>query len=71
MRANGGGKAEPSGASCDRAKGGIEHVRVNERSQLPCTNVRTITVDGTHGTGRALEVLSVYDRLGCHVIGLQ
>ena len=34
-------------------------------------NVRTIVVDGTHGVGRALDVLSVYDRLGCDVIGLQ
>ena len=30
-----------------------------------------MTVDGTHGVGRALDVLSVYDRLGCDVIGLQ
>ena len=28
-------------------------------------------MDGTHGIGRALDVLSVYDRLGCDVIGLQ
>ena len=34
-------------------------------------NVRTIVVDGTHGFGPALDVLSVYDRLGCDVIGLQ
>ena len=34
-------------------------------------NVRTMAVDGTHGFGRALDVLSVYDRLGCDVIGLQ
>ena len=33
--------------------------------------VRTIAVDGTHGVGRALDVLSVYDRLGCDVIGLE
>ena len=33
-------------------------------------NVRTIAVDGTHVVGRALDVLSVYDRLGCNVIGL-
>ena len=33
--------------------------------------VRTIAVDGTHGVGRALDVLSVYDRLGCDIIGLQ
>ena len=25
----------------------------------------------THGVGRAVDVLSVYDRLGCDVIGLQ
>ena len=30
-----------------------------------------MAVDGTHGVGRALHVLSVYDRLGCDVIGLQ
>ena len=34
-------------------------------------NVRTMAVDGTHGVGRALDVLSVYDRLGCDVISLQ
>ena len=34
-------------------------------------NVRTMAVDGTHGVERALDVLSVYDRLGCDVIGLQ
>ena len=34
-------------------------------------NVRTMAVDGTHGVGRALDVLSEYDRLGCDVIGLQ
>ena len=34
-------------------------------------NVRAIVVDGMHGVGRALDVLSVYDRLGCDVIGLQ
>ena len=33
-------------------------------------NVRMMAVDGTHGVGRALDVLSVYDRLGCDVIGL-
>ena len=30
-------------------------------------NVRTMAVDGTHGVGRALDVLSVYDRLGCDI----
>ena len=34
-------------------------------------NVRTMAVDGKHGVGRALDVLSVYDRLRCDVIGLQ
>ena len=34
-------------------------------------NVRTMTVDGTHGVGRALEVLSAYNDLSCDVIGLQ
>ena len=28
-------------------------------------------MDGKHEVGRALDVLSVYDRLGCDVIGLQ
>ena len=30
-----------------------------------------MAADGTHGVGRALDVLSVYDRQGCDVIGLQ
>ena len=30
-----------------------------------------MAVDGTHGVGRALDVLSVYDQLRCDVIGLQ
>ena len=34
-------------------------------------NVRTMAVDGTHVVGRALDVSSVYDRLGCDVIGLR
>ena len=34
-------------------------------------NVRTMAVDGKHGVGQVLDVLSVYDRLGCDVIGLQ
>ena len=34
-------------------------------------NVGTMAVDGTHGVGRELDVLSVYDRLGCDVIDLQ
>ena len=32
-------------------------------------SVRMMAVDGTHGVGRALDVLSGYDRLGCDVIG--
>ena len=38
---------------------------------VPTHNVRTMVVDGKHGVGRALDVLSVYDRLGCDVIGLR
>ena len=34
-------------------------------------NVRTMAVDGTHVVGRALDVLSMYDRLRCDIIGLQ
>ena len=34
-------------------------------------NVRTMAMDRTHGVRRALDILSVYDRLGCDVIGLQ
>ena len=30
-----------------------------------------MAVDGTRGVGRALDVSSVYDRLGCDIIGLQ
>ena len=30
-----------------------------------------MAVDGTHGVGRALEVLSAYNDLSCDVIGLQ
>ena len=36
-RANGGGEAEQSGAFYDSAKGGIEHVHVGGKSQLPHT----------------------------------
>ena len=36
-RVNGDGEAEQSGASCDKAKRGIELVRVDWRSQLPRT----------------------------------
>ena len=34
-------------------------------------NVRTMAVDGTHGVGRALDVLSVCGRVGCDVIRWQ
>ena len=40
-------------------------------STVATYNVRTVAVDGKHGVGRALDVLSVYDRLWCDVIGLQ
>ena len=30
-----------------------------------------MVVDGTHGVEQALDVLSVYDRVGCDDIGLQ
>ena len=36
-RVNRGRDAEQSGASCNKAKGGIEHVRADGRSQLPRT----------------------------------
>ena len=36
-RGKGGGEAEQSSASCDRNKQGIEHMRVDGRSQLPHT----------------------------------
>ena len=36
-RVNEGGEAEQSSASCDKGKRVIEHVRVDERSQLPPT----------------------------------
>ena len=46
--------------------------RAREREIAVAThNVRTMAVDGTHGVGLALDVLSAYDRLGCDVIGLQ
>ena len=36
-RANDGGEVEQRGAASNRAKGGIEHVREDGRSQLPRT----------------------------------
>ena len=38
---------------------------------LAMHNVRAIAVDGTHEAGRVLDALSVYDRLGCDIIGLK
>ena len=40
-------------------------------STVATHNVRTMAMDGKHGVGRALDILRVYDRLGCDVIGLQ
>ena len=66
-----------------RRRGGAERrrLRQSKRRNRACArgreiavtthNVRTMAVDGTHGVGRALDVLSVCDRLGCDVIGLQ
>ena len=34
-------------------------------------NAWAMVVDGTHGVGRAIDILSVYGQLGCDVIGLQ
>ena len=46
--------------------------RVRGREIIVAThNVRTMAVDRKHGVGRTLNVLSVCDRLGCDVIGLQ
>ena len=58
-------------ASCDTAKRRvIEHVRVVGRSQLPRTTYGQWRWMGRL-VGRALDDMSVYDRLGCDVIGLQ
>ena len=70
-RVNGGGKAEQSDTSCVKAKRGIGRVRVDGRSQLPRTTSGILAMDGMHGVGRALDVLSVYDRLGCNVLFLR
>ena len=48
--------------------------RVRARRQeitVATHNVRTIAVDGAHGVGRAIDVKSLYNRLGCDVIGQQ
>ena len=34
-------------------------------------SVETMAMDGTYGVRRALDMLSVYDRLECDIIGLQ
>ena len=64
-----------------RGRAELRPLRLSERSNrarargreitVATHNVRTMSVDGTHGVGRALAVLSVYDRLGCDLIGLQ
>ena len=66
-----------------RRRGRAERLRLRQRKRrnrahargretaVATHNVRTIAVDGTHGVGLALDVLSVYDRLECDVIGLQ
>ena len=48
-------------------------VRQSARREITVAthNVRTMVVDGTHGGGRALDGLSVYDPLECDIIGLQ
>ena len=68
-RANGGGEAEQS---LLRLRERRNRARARGREVTVAThNVRTMAVDGKHGVGRTLDVLSVYDRLGCDVIGLQ
>ena len=50
----------------------INRARARGREITVAThNVRTMAVDGAHRVGRVLDVLSVYDQLGCDVIGLQ
>ena len=53
-----------------RERSNRAHTRGREITVAP-HNVRTMVVDGKHRVGRVLDVLSVYDRLGCDVIGLQ
>ena len=65
-----GGEVEQRGAAYDSKM--RNRARARGREIVVAThNVRTMAVDGTHGVGRALDVLSVYDRLGCDIIGLQ
>ena len=46
--------------------------RARRRELVTAThNVRPMAVDGKHGVGRAVEVLDVYQEMGCDIIGLQ
>ena len=60
---NEGGEAKQSNAPCEVAQEGTDDVRVGD--------VLTMAVDGTYEVGRAIDVLSVYGRLVCDIIGLQ
>ena len=42
-----------------------------EELTIATHNVRTMAVDGKHGVGRAVEVLSKYEERDCDIIGLQ
>ena len=67
-RANDGGEVEQRGAASNRAKGGIEHVREDGRSQLPRTTSGRWRWMGTRswtGAGRFECVRST----GCNIIG--
>ena len=75
------GRAERRGRAARRGRAERRLLRQSEtwnraRAQrweitVATHNVQTMAVDRTHGVGRALNGLSVYDRLGCDVIGLQ
>ena len=54
-------------------KSGTRNKSSARRREITVTthNVRAMAVDETHGVGRPLDVLSVYDGLGYDVIGLQ
>ena len=47
-----------------------EKVRRQELT-IATHNVRTMAVDGKHGVGRAVEVLSEYQERDCAIVGLQ
>ena len=69
---NGGGVAGRAKRRLLRQSTASNRARARGREITVAThNTRLMAVDGTHGVGRALDVLSVYDRLGCDVIGLQ